>query len=162
MGITDGPKYNNEPEHNGYNQPYNEPGYSNGQDFDNIQNQQHARSVLQRTAVVLLDAKRAAEHGHYITGLGRAVDHQQLARELYRNGSYQDAIYHSLLARRLAEQILARNGERLRPEYSCDTIELTYSHRSPRDIDLDLRLNPRKVSSDALALLLIITILSLD
>ena len=143
-GYNHGPEYNNGPDNNGYNQPYNEPRYSNGQDYDSSQTQQHARSVLQRTGMVLLSAKQAAEHRHYITGLGRAVDHQRLAQELYRNGSYQDAIYHSLLARRLAEQILAGNGERLRPEYSYDSIELTYTHRSPRDADLDCRINPKK------------------
>ena len=122
-------RYKQGPEHK-----YNNPGPKN-------RSQQEAQSVLRRTATVLQDAQQAANRRHYSSGLGRAVAHQRYARELYWNGNYQDAIFHSLRARRMAIQVIEGNRESVRWGFTWDNTEQGYYHQSPRDEELDRRIH---------------------
>ena len=107
-----------------------------------------AQYVIHRTATVFLDAQRAVDHRHYSFGLARAVAYQQKARELYLAGSYQDAIFFSLRARDLAFQIIEGNREKPRREFYRDEMEERYRHSSPRDEELDLKIDKKKVAKD--------------
>jgi hypothetical protein len=71
--------------------------------------QQKARQVLRKTAKLLIWAQKAAKHGHYHYGLGRAYAHQEEARNLYSHGWYDRAIAHSLYARKIARNIITEN-----------------------------------------------------
>ena len=71
-----------------------------------------ARYIIHRTADVIYVAQRSANHRQYYKGLGQAVAHQQKARRLYLSGFYQDAIFHSLRARKIALEVIHGNKER--------------------------------------------------
>lgn len=97
-----------------------------------------ARYIIHRTADVIYVAQRSAARGHYYKGLAQAVAHQQKARRLYMSGFYQDAIFHSLRARRIAIHIIEMNKEKWTG--SWDRREEWYIRFSPRDNDLDVKL----------------------
>lgn len=107
-----------------------------------------ARFIIHRTAGAVGAAQRAAERGHRYFGLGRAVAHQQLAWDLYGQGQYRAAIYHSLLARRIAIDIISANRGRVDPEFACEDLELGYVHNAPQDNQLELQINSTKVGKD--------------
>ncbi len=98
-----------------------------------------ARYIIHRTADVIYVAQRSANHRQYYKGLGQAVAHQQKARRLYLSGFYQDAIFHSLRARKIALEVIHGNKERWTG--SWDAREDWYFRYSPRDNDLDVKLN---------------------
>lgn len=100
-----------------------------------------SRYVTHRTAMLLMDAQRSADHRHYSSGLAQAIAHQQRAHELYMKGSYRDAIFFSLRARDLAIQIIQGNKEKPRREFFRDEREERYYQKSPRHEDLDARLD---------------------
>jgi hypothetical protein len=104
--------------------------------------------IIHRTATVFFDTQRAVEHGHRNFGYARAIAYQQKARELYLAGAYQDAIFFSLRARDLAFQVIEGNRERPRREFYRDEMEERYRHDSPRDEELELRIDHRKVVRD--------------
>jgi hypothetical protein len=112
------------------------------------QMQEDARQIIHRTAMVLLEAQRAVKYKHFYFGLARSFAHQQKAQELYKAGSYQDAIFHSLRARELAIQVIRENRGRLRPEFYRDEMEQRYARGIPRDEELDRRLDRSKVGKD--------------
>ena len=99
------------------------------------------RYVIHRTARVIFEAQQAAERGHQYFGLARAVFTQQRARELYMNNNFQDAIFFSLRARRLAIEIIRANRGRVRPEFFPDRLEFRYEHQGPADHDLDRQID---------------------
>jgi hypothetical protein len=107
-----------------------------------------ARQIIHRTAMVLVEAQQAVQRKHNFFGLARSFAHQQKAQELYRDGSYRDAIFHSLRARELAIQVIRENRGRLRPEFNRDEMEQRYSRDIPRDEELDRRLDKSKVGRD--------------
>jgi hypothetical protein len=106
-----------------------------------------ARYVIHRSAMVIFAARRAVEYRHRYFGLARAIAHQQRARELYENGSYREAIFHSLHARELAIQIIRGNRGKMRPDFFRDEKEERYARDLPRDSELDLRVK-EKVGND--------------
>lgn len=112
------------------------------------QSRNDARYIINRTSRVLSDAQRAADRRHRYFGLGRAVAHQQKARDLYRYGSYRDAIFHSLRARDLAFQVIEQNRERPHREFYRDDMEERYGRSAPRDRDLDVQLDVTKIGKD--------------
>jgi hypothetical protein len=71
--------------------------------------------------------------------LAQAVSHQQKARRLYMSGFYQDAIFHSLRARRIAIHVIEMNKGKWNG--SWDSREEWYIRFSPHDNDLDVKLN---------------------
>ncbi len=109
-----------------------------------------ARYTIHRTAQVVAEAQRIAKrHRSYNRfGLGLAVAHQERATDLYRQGDYQFAIYHSLRARRLAFSVFDNNRYRWGFEYQEDRREDYYGRRRPSDDDLDRRLDRRRVRRD--------------
>ena len=109
--------------------------------------QDDARYIIHRTADVIYVAQRSANHRHYYKGLAQAVSHQQKARRLYMSGFYQDAIFHSLRARRIAIQVIQGNRESWTG--SWDAREEWYFSLSPRDNDLDVKLSFKFGDKDA-------------
>ena len=97
-----------------------------------------ARFIIHRTADVIYEAQRSADRGHYYKGLAQAVAHQQKARRLYMSGFYQDAIFYSLRARRIAIHVIEMNKGKWTG--SWDPREEWYIRFSPRDNDLDVKL----------------------
>ncbi|HBF38600.1 MAG TPA: hypothetical protein DDW50_14935, partial [Firmicutes bacterium] len=74
-------------------------------------------------------------------GLARAVFTQQRAREFFMNGNYQDAIFFSMRARRLAIEVIRANRVRVRPEFFPDRLESRYEYQGPDDNELDRRID---------------------
>lgn len=102
-----------------------------------------ARYIIHRTADTIFVAQRSTGRRHYYNGLSRAISHQQRARQLYMAGSYQEAIHHSLRARRIAISIIRNNNEKW--SGSWDRREEKYRHSSPKDNDLDIKLKFIKI-----------------
>lgn len=102
-----------------------------------------ARYIIHRTADTIFAAQRSTERNHYYKGLSQAISHQQRARQLYMAGSYQEAIHHSLRARRIAITVIQRNNEKW--SGSLDRREERYRHSSPKDNDLDIKLKMIKI-----------------
>lgn len=103
------------------------------------QERNDARYIIHRTADVIFVAQRSTGRRNYYKGLAQAVAHQQKARRLYMAGLYQQAIHHSLRARRLAIMVIRGNNEKW--SGSWDTREEKYRRSSPRDNDLDVKLD---------------------
>jgi hypothetical protein len=118
------------------------------------QAQANARSTIHRTAQVIADAQDAARYRHYKAGLAQAIAHQQYALQLYRRGSYWDAIYHSMRARSLAFRVIQNNQRSWRPEFDWDDDENDYLLEIPRDEDLDRNLIGIRIITDDAALFL--------
>ena len=100
----------------------------------------HARHAIERTAVVLVAAQKAARAGHKYDGLARAVAHQLFAREMYARERYHEAIHHSLRARALAVDVIRANGAKLLKEANLDALEKNYANESPPGEELDLKI----------------------
>lgn len=107
----------------------------------NREMQNDCRYIIHRTAQVVFEAQQAAERGHRPFGLSRAVFAQQRARQLYISGNYQDAIFFSMRARRIAIDVIRANRFRVRPEFFPDRIESRYDHQGPSDDELDRRID---------------------
>lgn len=105
--------------------------------------QEDARYIIHRTADVIYVAQRSTSRRHYYKGMSKAIAHQQKAQRLYRAGAYQEAIFHSLRARRIAIEIIQGNREKWNG--SWDTREDKYRKIAPRDADLDVRLDLIKI-----------------
>lgn len=108
----------------------------------------HARHVIRRTAVVLVAAQKSANEGGVYVGLGRAVGHQMVARELFRQGHYLRAIHHSFRARALAINVLRRNQRAMIREAKYDRTELKYVKSAPKDDDLDVQIKLKEINDD--------------
>lgn len=106
-----------------------------------------ARYVINRTATVIFRAQRTARVHHYYAGFARSVAHQNKARELFRAGSYREAIFHSLRARKLAMFVIRGNRDNW-SGYDRDDREAFYVKMAPRDNDLDIRVDWHKVEKD--------------
>jgi hypothetical protein len=130
-----------EGEHNKFEGEHGKSDKAHG----NYQERDDAGYIIHRSATVVFSAQRAAEHGHHYYCLGPAVAHQQKARELYLNGSYREAIYHSLRARDLAFQVMEGNKEKPRHEYYRDEMEDRYNRSAPRSNELDISIDSVKI-----------------
>lgn len=94
----------------------------------------HAKHAINRTAVVLIDAQKCAVAGGKYAGLGRAVGQQMIARDLFRQGHYQQAIQHTLRSRTLAVKIIKLNNRKMIREAKFDRIEKKYMKKTPKEI----------------------------
>lgn len=112
-----------------------------------MQERDDARYVINRTASVISRAQRNARMNHYYAGFARAIAHQNKARELFQNRRYQEAIFHSLRARKLAMQVIRGNREHW-SGYSRNDREERYIRMAPSDHDLDIRVDWQKVGND--------------
>jgi hypothetical protein len=107
-----------------------------------------ARYIIHRTAAAIFAAQEAAARGRNYFGLRQAIAHQQRASNLYWDGFYRKAIYHSLRARDLAFQVIAENRQKPRREYYHDQLEDRYAYSAPRDKELDINIDTVKVGKD--------------
>ena len=107
-----------------------------------------ARYILQRTAQILMEAQQAAMRRHFRSGLGLAMAHQQKARELYWQGFYREAIFHSLRARNVALQISNGYRERWGWHNPWEPREDNYRRLAPADAVLDNRLDKFAIHGD--------------
>lgn len=121
------------------------PGYSAWAPGHQKKVRNDAGYVIHRTAEVIYAAQGAANRGHHYYGLSQAVAHQQKARELYLDGFYQDAIFHSLRARDIAFQVIDRNRVRPPHDYEYDEMEASYHRSAPRASELDLKIDSIKI-----------------
>jgi hypothetical protein len=108
-----------------------------------------AREVLRRTNVVIREAQRVARHHHNRAGLGKAIGQQRYAIRLYQQHQFQDAVYPSLRARRLATQVIRSCHGRVPHESQFTSAELRYRSDSPDDDDLDVRIRGVIVDDDS-------------
>lgn len=111
-------------------------------------NRNHARHAIHRTAIVLVAAQKSAAEGGVYVGLGRAVGHQVVARELFRQGHYNRAIHHSFRARAIAINILQRNQRAMMKEAKYDRIERKYVKTAPKDDELDVQAKLKEVKDE--------------
>ena len=96
-----------------------------------------ARRVLQRTAQYLMEAQRVARNrGNYYQGLGKALAHQNRAKQLYEQGWYDRAIVHSISARKIAIDILRQNRARFDEHNAFNDYNRRFE-RDYNDNDLD-------------------------
>jgi hypothetical protein len=107
-----------------------------------------AEYIIHRTAVTLDSAQQIANIGHQYFQLGLATAHQQKALEFYRNGLFRDANFHSLRARNIAIRVIRDNLEKLQQDFSPDPMEQRYNQDSPREDELDRRLDRRNMNRD--------------
>lgn len=117
--------------------------YERREDQRREQERNDASYIIHRTADAIFVAQRSTGRRHYYQGMAQAVAHQQKARRLYMAGLYQEAIFHSLRARRIAIQVIQGNREKW--SGSWDAREERYRHNSPHDKDLDIKLNLIKI-----------------
>ena len=92
-------------------------------------------------------AQQMSNIGHQYFQLAQAVGHQQKSLELYRNGMFRDAIFHSLRARNIAFQIINNNMTRIHQDFAQDRTEMFYND-GPRDEELDRRLDRNRMYND--------------
>src|SRR4051794_36310171 len=83
--------------HGGHRKSYERPDHRERED---------GGYIIHRTSMIVFTAQRAGENGHHYEGFAQVIAHQQRARELYMQGSYREAIYHSLRAREFAIRII--------------------------------------------------------
>lgn len=123
------------------------PGQKQMQSGKEQQLKTDAKYIIDRTAKVLEETQRIAKKGRHYSGFGQAVAHQEKARELYRQGHYQDAIAFSLRARELSLGIIRGNKEKPRPEFEADQREKAYQN-GPKGKDLDAKLDQKQMKKD--------------
>jgi hypothetical protein len=86
---------------------------------------QDARNFLNHSNNVIMKAKGAVEVGQVYTGdVVKAVHHQKFARELFKQGEYNKAIYHSYRARQLAFAAIRANKAKV-----TDDMQVTPSEK---------------------------------
>jgi hypothetical protein len=111
--------------------------------------QEDARYIIHRTAPVIYLAQRAVQFRGYSSGLAIMIAHQQRAHQLFEAGFHQQAIFHSLRARRLAIIIILGNGGKwFGLPANRDEREESYGYIAPRDNELDLRLDINNIGKD--------------
>jgi hypothetical protein len=123
-------------------------GYGKSHEKIDDHEREDGRYIVHRTAMVVFAAQRSAEQGHHFLGFTQVIAHQQRAQELYMQGSYREAIFHSLRARELAIQIIGENHGRCEREFFRDEREENYYHSAPRDNELDMKLDMKKMGKD--------------
>jgi hypothetical protein len=114
-----------------------------------VQEQKDCRYIIRRTSQVIAYAQRMAGLRHYTIGLSRAITHQQIAYELYKDHFYWSSIYHSFRARSLAMQVI--NGNRdlsFWKLFANDPVEDRYRRNAPDDGELDIWVDSKAIASD--------------
>ncbi len=109
-----------------------------------------AKKVMTKSKNTIERAQALAKKGGVYTGLGKAVAHQQRARELFRAGWYEKAILHANRAKVLAKEVLKANRQELKDE--DDKIDIKIATTSDKDLDLDIKIIADK---DAIKIVLV-------
>ncbi|TCL72402.1 flagellar assembly T-like protein [Hydrogenispora ethanolica] len=105
--------------------------------------------VLNRTVKVISRAQYAARTGQLYRGLSLTVTHQRRAQDLYGKGFYEEAIYHSLRARKLAIGVIDLNRIYLEKDLAdLDEVEKIYEAKRPNDSSLDKKVKGKSVSNN--------------
>ena len=92
-----------------------------------------AVSVINRSAAIIRTAQRFAVEGGKYDGLGLSMGHQLYARQLYGQGDYPSAGYHSLRARGLAARVISLNKSSIINEALYNRNEERLVRSSPSD-----------------------------
>ncbi len=100
-----------------------------------------AGSVINRSAAIIRTAQRFAAEGKKYDGLGLTLGHQTFARQLFSQGDYANAGYHSLRARGLAARTISLNKSSIINEalYNRNEERLVRSSLSGQELDRRLR-----------------------
>lgn len=102
-------------------------------------------NIINRSAAIIRTAQRFAAEGQKYDGLGLSLGHQQFARKLYLQGSYTNAVFHSLRARDLAGRVISLNKSSIINEALYDRNEEKFIRSSPSGSELDRRLKEAKI-----------------
>lgn len=105
-----------------------------------------AVSVINRSAAIIRTAQRFAVEGQKYNGLGLSLGHQLYARQLYGQGDYTNAGFHSLRARELAARVIALNKSSLINEALYNRNEERLVRSSPSGQELDRKLRGARVT----------------
>ncbi|NLY76183.1 MAG: hypothetical protein GX075_12945 [Firmicutes bacterium] len=105
-----------------------------------------AASVINRSAAIIRTAQRFAVEGEKYHGLGLSLGHQLYARQLYFEGDYPNAGFHSLRARELAGRVISLNKSSIINEALFNRNEERLIRSSPSGTELDRRLKGREVA----------------
>lgn len=105
-----------------------------------------AVSVINRSAAIIRTAQRFAVEGEKYHGLGLSLGHQLYARQLYFEGDYPNAGFHSLRARELAGRVISLNKSSIINEALFNRNEERLIRSSPSGTELDRRLKGREVA----------------
>lgn len=103
-------------------------------------------SVINRSAAIIRTAQRFAAEGEKYDGLGLSLGHQLYARQLYGEGDYPNAGFHSLRARELAARVIALNKSSIINEALYNRNEERLIRNSPSGQELDRRLRGARVN----------------
>lgn len=109
-----------------------------------------ARYIIHRTAAVLMVAQQSALQGQRFNGLALAVAHHRYSLRMYAQGSYDNAIYHSLRARYLGAYVVKQNKNESLIDALYNHIEEKFASKSPPADELDKEL-PDKGRDDKAA-----------
>lgn len=102
-------------------------------------------NLINRSAAIIRTAQRFAVEGKKYDGLGLSVGHQLYARQLYMEGDYPNAGFHSLRARRLAAGVISLNKNSIINEALYNRNEERLVRNAPSDRELDRRLKETEV-----------------
>jgi hypothetical protein len=97
-----------------------------------------ARKFLNHTNDAIMKAKGAVEVGQVYTGdVVKAVHHQKYARDLFKQGEYNKAIFHSYRARQLAFAAIRANKAKVTDDLQVNANEKPLLKDIPNDKNLD-------------------------
>jgi hypothetical protein len=96
-----------------------------------------ARIILMKTNRALGVAHMTVKRTKKFSGkLGRAVKHARFARKQYLAGNFDNSIYHSFYARKLAADVMKENNAKTGADYIFSAEENALMTSSPSDEDL--------------------------
>jgi hypothetical protein len=110
---------------------------------------QDARNFINRTNNIIMKAKGAVEVGKVYTGdVTKAVHHQKYAREMFKQGKFNDAIFHSYRARQLAFAAIKANKAAVSDDMQATDNEKTLVKNIPDDRTLDSQVKVPATAND--------------
>jgi hypothetical protein len=102
------------------------------------QERMHTRMFLNRTNLIIRDAKETVAVGKVYTGdLVKAVHHQRFARTLFREGKFERAVLHSMRARELSFAAIKANKHEIRKDWELKREEKALIKNRPENSELD-------------------------
>jgi len=108
-----------------------------------------AKKFLNRTHMIIGYAKEVvSQHKVYTGDLAKACTHQKLARELFKEGKFKGAVYHSHRARVLAFEAIKANKSRPKPEMQLTEAEQEMVKDIPIAAQLDAEVTVQKDYTD--------------
>jgi len=111
-----------------------------------------AKEVMMNSKAKIEKAQALAKKGGIYTGIGKAVAHQQRARELFRAGWYERAILHARRAKVLAKEVIKANRQEI-ADKDDDKLDIKISVVSDAELDMDIKIVADK---DAIKIVIVI------